>query len=1005
MKRSLLLLQVFMFIITRAFSQVEISGKVTDTSGEPIPGVNIIIKGSDTGTITDSDGKYRLENVTQESVIIFSFIGMIPEEVIVGDKTSIDVILVEDIQRLDEIVVIGYGTVKKRDLTGSVVSLKSSDVTIVPTNNPMEALQGKIAGMDIQRTSGAVGSGVSILLRGTRSIYGDNEPLFIVDGLPASINEINPSDIESIDVLKDASSTAIYGSAGANGVVIVTTKRGRQGRVKINFDAYYGISGDAYFLHGMTGDEYVDYQREHYRTINGEYPQDDNMALIFTNSDHLQAYEEGKWIDWVDEIIGGNVKQEKYSLSLNSGTESTKIFASFNLAKEEGLLKNENQNKYGLRLNLDHKISSWATVGTNINITHTDRNNRASKVFTVSLRAFPLGDAYDENGNVNYEYIADETSPLGDDIKDQWVDNTKANYANSTAYLEFTPLNGLKLRSNIGVTLNSSRRGRYKGEQSVATPIHSAYTAPVATIGNYYSYGYTWENIITYEKTLAENHHFAITGISSWAVDVDESNYLASTRQELDSYSFYNAGAGAAKDGTSSYSRQQRMSGAGRINYNYRGKYLFSFTNRWDGVSHLAEGHKWDYFPSAAAAWRISDEKFMQGIQAWVNNLKLRVSYGIAGNSGGIDAYDSQTNAITYQRLTLDGDIVSHTQYDGTFGNPLIGWEKSYNRNIGVDFGFFNGRIDMAFDWYNTDTKGLLFERKLPVTSGATAWGDGLRSWENIGETNNKGIEITLNSRNIRKNDFQWTSNISFTLNREKIVKLPEGDIITGDEILTEGHPVKTFYSYKYLGIWSTEEEEEALQYGAEPGYVKIATVPIVTDSTNDDGIHLYGDGDRQILGSSNPSWIMGFNNNFIYKGFDMTVFTLIRWGQMINSDLLGWYRANPENQPSDTDYWTPENQGAYFPRPGISTSVRGIESLRYVDGSYVKIKNITLGYTLPVKLLKAVRIEKLRIYATAYNPLIFTKEDFLKDTDPENEGSDKFPLFKTYVFGLNVTF
>jgi TonB-linked SusC/RagA family outer membrane protein len=1006
MKIKLLLILLFSIIVTHAFSQVNITGKVTDYEGIPLPGVNVVVKGSTLGTITDVDGNYALNDVSLESTLVFSFVGMITEEIKVGEQTVIDMILINDILNLDEIVVIGYGTVKKRDLTGSVVSIKSDDVTITPTNNPMEAMQGRVAGMDIQRTSGAVGSGVSMLLRGTRSIYGNNSPLFIVDGIPADARQINPSDIESIDILKEASSTAIYGSAGANGVVIITTKRGIEGKTRVNFDAYHGISGDAYFLHGMTGDEYTDYRKEFYRTREGEYPQDDNMALILTDPNQLQAFEDGKWIDWVDEVLGGNVKQEKYNLSLETGNEKTKVFASFNIADEEGMLKNENQKLYGLRLNLDHKINNWAKIGASINLTHTDRNSRSSKIFTNSLRAFPLGDAYDEFGNVNYNYINLEITPLGDEIKDQYVDNTKVNYTNSLAYLELTPIAGLKLRSNVGVTLRGTRRGQYQGLQSVAPPINST-TPPVASIGNYYGSGYTWENILSYEKTLADDHTFMLTAISSWAESVDEQNTILAQGQELDIYSFHNVASGTNQQRVSSgYSKSQRMSGAGRINYSYQGKYLFSFTNRWDGVSRLAEGHKWDYFPSAAVAWRISDENFMQGLNPWLNNMKLRVSYGVTGNSGGLGPYSSQTNATTDQRITIGGQLVPHTLYEGVYGNPAIGWEKSYNQNIGLDLGLMNGRIDIAFDWYNTDTKDMLFLRKLPVTSGATSYGDGLSMWQNIGEMNNKGIEITVNSRNVQTRDFQWTSNISFTRNREEIVKLPEGDIISGDIILTEGYPAKhTFYNYKYLGIWSSDESEEADIYGVDPGDVKIETVPIVAeDGSTDNGEHRYGDADRQIIGSSTPDWILGFNNVLNYKSFDLTVFTMARWGQMLDSDLLGWYQASTVNQPSGIDYWTPENQGAHFPRPGTLNSNQ-FSALRYVDGSYIKIKNITLGYSLPANILNVIKMERVRIYATAYNPLIFTKEEVLKNTDPENNGSDKFPLYKTYVFGINVTF
>jgi TonB-linked SusC/RagA family outer membrane protein len=986
-----------------SFQQQQVKGTITDaTTGEPLIGVSITVTGTSRGTVTDINGNFTIDGLSSDATLQFSYIGYISEKITVGSQSNIDVKLVSDISSLQEVVVIGYGTVKKRDLTGSVVSLKGSDATVAPTSNVMEALQGKIAGMDIMMPSGAVGTDVSILLRGTRSIYGENSPLFIIDGMPASYNQINPSDIESVDVLKDASSTAIYGSAGSNGVVIITTKRGKEGKTKVNFDAYYGVSGNAFFKHGMTGDEYVNYRKEAYRTVNGDYPED--MSLIFTNSDYLKAYQEGKWIDWVDLAIGGHSRQQKYNLSVTGGGQKTKVFTSFNIAKNEGLLSNENQTRYSGRLNVDQEVFKWAKIGTNVNLTYTNKNARAKNIFTKCLAAFPLGDAYDKYGNIDTTYIYDQTTPLGDQIKNQYADNTKSLYINGNAYLEITPFEGLSFKSNIGTTISTAREGRYWGKSCTASTLAS-YAAPLTAIYNNYSYNYIWENILTYDKTIAKDHHFTLTGITSWSKTIADANSLIAQGQALDSYLFYNASTGTDDEAVaSSYTQNQAMSFAGRFNYSYKGKYLFSATNRLDGVSHLAEGHKWDNFPSAALAWRISDEDFMENTQVWLSNMKLRVGYGVTGNSGGMGAYSTQTQAYTYEKVSIGDETVAHTQNYGTYVSPNIGWEKSYNLNTGLDLGLFKGRIDIAVDVYNTDTKRLLFKRTLPVTSGVTAWGSAMTTWENIGATNNRGLEFTINTRNIQEKDFQWNSTISFTHDKEKIVALADGDLVS--ENLFVGHPVNSFYDYKYLGIWSTDETDKAALYGAKPGYVKIATNKIVaTDGTSDGGVHTYSSTDKQILGSSNPKWILGLNNTFTYKGFDLSIFTIARWGQMICSDLLGAYTATTDaNQPAGSDYWTPEHQNAYFPRPGISSTM-GIESLRYLDGSFVKIKNITLGYTLPKKVLGTIHLDNFRIYATAYNPIIYTKESLLKGTDPETGGSDSFPLSRTYVMGVNVTF
>jgi len=485
---------------------------------------------------------------------------------------------------------------------------------------------------------------------------------------------------------------------------------------------------------------------------------------------------------------------------------------------------------------------------------------------------------------------------------------------------------------------------------------------------------------------------------------------LTNHGQELDSYSFYNMGAGLPEFNkmASNYRQKQELSFAGRVMYNYRGKYFLMLTNRWDGASRLAPGHQWDYFPSTAVAWRLSDENFMEATQSWLSNLKVRYGWGITGNAGPLDEYDSKTGVATRQKLTINGAAINHTLYSGMYANPSVGWEKSYNHNFGIDLGLFDNRVELAAEIYNTDTRDLLCKVKLPVTSGATAGGDsgGLDTWQNIGETNNKGFEITLNTRNIETKEFIWNTNITFTRNKQTVVSLPGGD--KQIENLFVGYPQGTFFDYKYLGIWGTAEDTTATRYGAKPGYIKLATNPVYSadSTTNDGGVHKYQASDLMKLGSPHPEWIFSITNTFMYKNFDLSVFAMARWGQMIESDLLGWYDLKSGGVPTGSDYWTPENQDAYYPRPGLDPKAMiGMESLRYIDGSYFKVKNITLGYTVPKKILNKLKLGNLRVYGTAYNPVILTKAKALKGTDPENKGSDTFPLFRTYVCGLNITF
>ena len=503
--------------------------------------------------------------------------------------------------------------------------------------------------------------------------------------------------------------------------------------------------------------------------------------------------------------------------------------------------------------------------------------------------------------------------------------------------------------------------------------------------------------------TIAEDHSVGVTFVTSWSHNQEESNMAAGSGQDLDSWSFWRLTSATSPHVESDFSQTQKLSYAVRFNYSYKGKYLFTFSNSWDGVSWLA--NKCDSFPAAALAWRISDEAFMESSNDWLGNLKLRIGYGVTGNSGGIGAYGTLTNAIIYSSsgISIGGNNVPFAQYTGTYSNPDLGWEKSHNWNIGVDFGLLSNRIDGSIEWFTTKTKGLLFKRTLPVTTGNTGWGRPLDIWENLAETSNMGVEATINSHNIKTKDFSWDTTLSFTWSKEKINSLPTGDLIK--ENLFEGQPIHALYDYKYAGIWGSNVPQETLDaYGVKPGWVKIETL----DKDGDGGVHKYGEDDRQILGHTNPDVILGLNNTLTYKNFDLSIFAMARYGQTIKSSLIGWYRASSNysiNQPAGVDYWTENNQGAYYPVPGSGDEQKVMSALTYRDGSFIKVKNITLGYTLPQSVSRKVLMEKCRFYATAYNPFLYVKDKELRGTDPETNGSDAFPLYKQFVFGINVTF
>lgn len=1006
--RLLFTLILAVLTITASAQTKTVTGLVTDQAGEPIIGATVLVKGTKAGTSTDIDGRYSLKNIANNATLTFSYIGYETQSVSTAGKNIVDVVMKEANTNLDELVVIGYGTMKRRDLTGSVTSVKSAEILQAPTNNVMQALEGKISGMDITKSSGAIGSGVSVTLRGTRSIYGSDSPLYIIDGVPGGdYNTLNPADIESVDVLKDAASTAIYGSAGANGVIIITTKSGKAGRPVVNFDFYYGFSGNPNYKHGMVGDEWVNYQRESYKFINGVYPE--NMSTLLGNPDYLNAYDNGEWIDWVDEVSGRKATTQKYSLSVSAGGEMTKIYASAAYTKDTGLIENENQNRYNLRLSLDQKIFKFLSVGFTSNIDYYDRNNGVSKTFTNSLTALPLGKPYDEQGNINHEFINGQYSPLSDNIPYQYANNIRATNIDLVGYAEITPVKGLKLRSQISTDLNNSRQGQFWGNEANANVVFYGKT-PYGQKTHNNSWAYTWENVLSYNADI-NDHSFGAQFITSYNKSTNEATIAGSGGFLTDSWQYHALGKGTDNlHAESSYTQTQKMSYAVRVNYSYKGKYLVSFSNRWDGVSWFSQGKKWDAFPAGAIAWRFSDEEFMESTRGWLDNAKIRLSYGVTGNSGGVGAYATQSQFYLYPSagVTVDGKYVPFSQFTGTIASANLGWEKSYNWNVGLDFSVLRGRIDGSIDYYNTKTKDLLFQRTMPITTGATGWGSPLSSWQNLAKTQNYGLEITINSRNIQTRNFTWNTSLTATWNKEKIVSLPDGDIVAQN--LFVGNPIKSLYNYKYAGIWGTNDDPELMkQYGVQPGFVKVETTPKVNDAgVSDNGVHPYGDADRQILGHSNPNWILGLNNTFTYRDFDATIFIMGRFGQTICSDLLGYYTAEnsiTRNQLAGVDYWTEDNQGAYYPRPGSAASQSKVmPALRYFNGSFGKIKNLTIGYTLPQKITQKAFIQRFRVYFTAYNPFIFCTKQ-LRGTDPETGGSDSFPTYRQFVFGVNLTF
>lgn len=991
-----------------------ITGVVTDEAGETLPGATVKVKGTNLAVSTDINGTFSLVAPGNESaILVVSYLGFKQQEVTVSpSQTRVNIRLLPDAASLDEVVVIGYGTVKKRDLTGSVASVKAEEIVLSPTHNAIEAIQGRVPGVDITRASGVAGGGANITIRGNKSIAPKdrmadrNQPLYIIDGFQGGdISTLNTNDIESIDVLKDASSTAIYGAQGANGVIIVTTKKGATGKARVSYSSYYGVNKYS-FPESRIGEDYLNLRREAWKNAPAGSPtwtgpQDD--PLLFNIAGEYDAVQAGQWVDWVDLIVQDG-SQQSHTISVDGGSENTKIRASAGYFKEEGMLRNNEYNRYNGRFNLDQKISKWAKAGILSQVTYNNQNNRRDPLSTATSIS-PLGIPYDEFGMIRtnpIDFDRTRVSPLADE-RTEFVarDNNIRTNVVANGYIELTPLKGLTFRSNFGSNLNFNRRGVYNDATSLA---QASAKINFSSSSNNFSRFINWDNILTYNRTIADDHNFTLTGITSF-LKSDADNLAASgTNQLLSSQLYYNLNATGVTGRSigSPYEGWKNMAYAGRLNYSYKGKYLFTATGRVDGASRLAEGNKWDFFPSVALGWNVTEENFMKNISQ-INNLKLRASYGVSGNYV-IDVYGTQSG-LSYNTRMGFGEIPAPMYlFNPTVGNPDLGWEKSATTNFGVDLSLFNNKISVTTDVYSTKTTDILYKRSLPQSSGV------VDVFQNVASTSNKGIELGITSQNIQTPDFKWSSTLTFSKNTEKITGLLDGkDIISNErESLLLGRPINSFYTYNKLGIWQTHEAEEAAKYRTnsatgtqfKPGDIKLKDLngDFIIDATND----------RSFIGSTVPDWVGGLQNNFTYKGIDLGIFLFARYGQMLDAEFLGRY--NPGglgNGPAFINYWTPENPSNDFPRPRKNeanlTNYQGYQALNYIDGSYFKIKNITLGYTLPKTIASKLLVDNLRIYATGSNLLTVAKSHLVQDYDPERGGAESSPLSRQFVFGINL--
>lgn len=1010
--------------------QKVISGRVTNVQGAPIPGVTVMIKGTTKGTSTDSDGKYKLTVPGNAQFLVVSFVGYISQEIPIGDATTIDVVLTEDIKALSEVVVVGYGQQKKSDITGSISSVKGAELTQLPMQRVDQALQGRAAGVLVLNTAGAPGAATTIRVRGMNSINGGNNALIVVDGLQGgNLNSLNPNDIESIEILKDASATAIYGSMGANGVILITTKSGKTGKPTIEYNFSYGSQTIRHKLELMDAADYARTRNAYKATQNAS----GTPVPIFTDA-RIQELERTGGTDWQD-VIYRTAPVVNHQLSLSGGTENLKYMISGGYLDQQGILINSAYKRFSLRTNLSADINKYLSFGLNWAGSKEAGNSPPygggtalsflGQAVNIAPRWDPTTPPYDSVGNYN-------RAPLGYGAYDTWnplaaakepdiMNNTIRNSINT--YLELKIIEGLKLKVTGGATIeNVNNKSYYNSKTWEGKPIGGK--VGYATVDDAFSSHYQNSNILTYDKILGGKHHLTLMAVAEQQYSKYESSGLVASKFTVDQTGVNDLG-GAEQINSKYSSVTERIlnSFLGRINYSFADKYLLTVSYRADGSSVFGKNNKWGYFPSASLAWRINKESFIQNLNIF-SELKLRGSWGIIGNQA-ISPYQTIASMISGNNYPYNGNDATDLGFViGNAANPNLKWESTTQSNIGLDVSVFKGRLNATVDLYLKTTRDLLLNRTLPGYTGFPSIID------NVGSVENKGLEFSISGDPLT-GVVKWNSGFNISFNRNKVLDLGEANRLefkttyggyglkTGFMQLRVGEPFGQMYGYGYEGTWKTSEAVEAAAFGQLPGD------PKYTDFSKDGKIN---SSDVMVIGNSMPKFIFGWSNRVTYNNFELTF--QIQGSQ--GNDIFNQGRIRLESPYEGTsirllDRWTPDNQSTDVPAfiDAVTRQNAGLVSKvslgsdagrlqRYVeDGSYVRLKNVTLGYTLPSSLTDKIKIAKLRVYLSGTNMITLTK---YTGYDPEVSAYNQndaqigvdlsnYPTARTITFGIDVTF
>ena len=994
-----------------------IRGTVIDEKGESMVGVNVVIKGTTTGTITDVDGKYQLQ-AEAKSTLDFSFIGYKNQSVLVGNQKVINVSLLPTDVAVDEVVVVGYGTQRKESVTGSVASMKGDVIRDVPATDISKALQGRVSGVEMSQTSSKPGATMQIRIRGTRSLNASNDPLVVLDGIPfaGSISDISTDDIKSIDILKDASATAIYGSRGANGVLLVTTNKGQKGqKAHLTYNGYEGVKAVFAKYPMMNGPEFV--------------------ALRAASNQFKNTLDEADDVntDWQD-LLYKNGTVSNHDLGLSGGNEKGSYNFGMGYYKDQAVVPLQNYTRYSFRASVDQEINEFLHFGFSSNSNYSVNNGNNLGAVGNALARSPIANIYNADGTLKTR-IQESTSGAQwvstrstiEALGDQYIDQTRAfgSYNSAFGEIKIPGVDGLKARVNLGLNYRQSNYGNYTGIGVFSgTPTNPS----TANISNEHTTNWAVENLLTYDHTFAEKHKINAVAMYSAEQTTYFKSQVSAKNLPADFFQFYNLGRAASTDITVDpnnqlYTQSGLMSYMGRVMYSYNDRYMLSVTMRSDASSRLAEGHKWHSYPAVSVGWNIKKESFMQNV-AWLDNLKLRVGYGQTSNQA-VDPY--KTLGLLSANPYNFGSGTYSTGFSVTnLPNPKLGWEFSTTYNYGLDFTILKNRLSGTVEYYTMNTKNVLLSVGMPSSSGVSSY------MANIGETGNKGFELSLNGTILDNlNGWTWEAGVNVYTNQNKLLALASGKTIDEGNSWFVGHPIDAIYDYKKIGLWQADDKYQSiLEPGGNVGMIKVE----YTGTYNADGTptRAIGAADRKIMDIT-PDFQGGFNTRVAYKGFDLSIIGTFKSGGIVMSTLYSGssYLNNLNSRSGNNvkvDYWTPTNTGAKYPKPnGVGgDNPKYASTMGYFDASYLKVRTITLGYNVNPKWLKYARIEKLRIYSTVENPFVFFspyKKESGMDPETNSYGNENAavplsdskkrlltiavntPTTRNYLVGINVTF